>query len=45
MKNLTLIIPAIKAQRSMMPMASSSSYERKRIDGQKKVNAFNLKMV
>ena len=30
----------IKAQRSMMPMASSSSYERKRIDGEKKVNAF-----
>ena len=30
----------IKAQRSMMPMASSSSYERKRIDGKKKVNAF-----
>ena len=31
---------SIKAQRSMMPMASSSSYERKRIDGKKKVNAF-----
>ena len=24
----------------MMPMASSSSYERKRIDGKKKVNVF-----
>ena len=30
----------IKAQRNMMPMASSSSYERKRIAGKKKVNAF-----
>ena len=30
----------IKARRNLMTMASSSSYERKRIGGQKKVNAF-----
>ena len=30
----------IKARRKMMPMTSSGSYERKRIDGIKKVNAF-----